>query len=100
MDTSIDDENKRKILFTCRNVVEAIAKLKNLLFPADINAASSTDFKVAIDRIIKLKGRLLIVERIRFLEMQQLSDESPNDFLTRLHSLAPSCSFVQLKNDP
>ena len=100
IDTSIDDENKRKLLFLSKCGVEAIAKLKDLLFPADINAATYEDFKVAIDRVIKPKGRLVIAERIRFLEMRQLSDESPNDFLTRLHSLAPSCSFVQLKNDP
>ena len=52
IDTSIDDENKRKLLFLSKCGVEAIAKLKDLLFPADINAATYEDFKVAIDRVI------------------------------------------------
>ena len=97
---AVDDIEKKKLLFLSKCGVEAIAKLKDLLFPADIDRASYEDIKAAIDRVIKPKGKLVIAERVRFLEMRQLSDESPIDFLTRLNSLASSCSFAQLKNDP
>ena len=80
IDATIDND-KKKLLFLSKCGVEAaLVKLKDLLFPADINGASYMDIKAAVDRVIRPKGKLVIAKRIRFLEMRQLSSESPNDF--------------------
>ena len=80
IDATIDN-NKKKLLFLSKCGIEALVKLKDLLFPADINDTSYMDIKAGMDYVIWPKGKLVIAEWICFLEMQQLSNESLNDFL-------------------
>ena len=93
---------KMKVLFLSKCGVNAIVKLKDMMYPQDINKESCTyeDILENISRIIKPKERLIVAERMQFLEMKQEDGESFNSYLNRLNRQAVRCEFEKLKEDP
>ena len=77
---------------------EALKKVRMLLAPKLVEKCSYQEIRAAIMNYVRPHERLIIAERTKFMNQEQISGESESDFHLRLKAAAKHCQFSDLRN--
>ena len=76
---------------------DAIIKLRSLMNPRNLIETPHKDIRLAIQKYISPKERVVTAEKAIFLSVIQCVGESDDDFLARSREEARYCDFKKLK---
>ena len=94
-----DDDGDLKITNNFLSVcgLEALKKLRASVSPRQLPDLKFTEIKTHILSLLQPKDRLIVAERIQFLSLQQVPEESEVNYLTKLKAAAKFCQFNDFK---
>ena len=77
---------------------KALLKIISILPGKDVEKLVFEVIKTAITNYIQPRTRLVIVDRINFLQLSQSAGESEKDFMARLNEASVHCQWDSLQN--